>query len=130
MVPSASTKGFSNGFIPTQLTQDTSDIPTDTKGNLLAFTSHRDGNWEAYLMDLNSGQIKNLSNNSNSDDGLPTISPDGNWMAFVSNRDGQWAVWAVLATGGTPAKLFDLPTNMPWGNGDRSWTNERISWGS
>jgi hypothetical protein len=29
-VPAASTKGFSDGFIPRQLTKDTSDVPTDT----------------------------------------------------------------------------------------------------
>jgi uncharacterized repeat protein (TIGR01451 family) len=128
-VPSASTKGFSDGFIPRQLTQDTSDIPSDTKGNLITFTSRRDGNWEAYVMDLNGDGIRNLSNSPTSDDGLPTISPDGYWVAFVSNRGGQWAIWAVPAAGGEVQKLFDLPTNAPWGTGDRDWTNERISWG-
>ncbi|MBE7472408.1 MAG: hypothetical protein DPW09_16445 [Anaerolineae bacterium] len=128
-VPSASTKGFSDGFIPRQLTQDTSDIPSDTKGNLIAFTSHRDGNWEAYVMDLNGDGVRNLSNSPDSDDGLPTISPDGDWVAFVSNRGGQWAIWAVPAAGGEAQKLFNLPTNTPWGTGDRDWVNERISWG-
>lgn len=129
-VPSASTKGLSNGFIPRQLTRESSDIPADTKGNLITFTSQRDGNWEAYMMDLNGGGVKNLSNSPASNDGLPTISPDGNWVAFVSDRSGLWAVWAVPITGGDPQKLFDLPTAQPWGDGDRSWTNERISWGS
>lgn len=128
-VPSASTKGFSDGFIPRQLTQDTSDIPSDTKGNLIAFTSHRDGNWEAYVMDLNGDGTRNLSNSPDSDDGLPTLSPDGYWVAFVSNRGGQWAIWAVPAAGGEAQKLFNLPTNTPWGAGDRDWVNERISWG-
>lgn len=129
LVPSASTKGFSNGFIPRQLTRDTSDIPSDSKGNLIAFTSRRDGNWEAYAMDLNGNGVRNLSNNPDSNDGLPSLSPDGSWVAFVSNRGGQWAVWAVPAAGGEAEKLFDLPTNAPWGTGDRDWINERISWG-
>ncbi|NJN92883.1 MAG: hypothetical protein HC875_01700 [Anaerolineales bacterium] len=129
LVPSASTKGFSDGFIPRQLTRDTSDIPSDSKGNLIAFTSRRDGNWEAYVMDLNGDGIRNLSNSPDSDDGLPAISPDGYWVAFVSNRGGQWAVWAAPVAGGDAQKLFDLPTNAPWGSGDRDWTNERISWG-
>lgn len=129
IVPSASTKGFSDGFIPTQLTQDTSDIPTDTKGQLIAFMSQRDGNWEVYVMDLNGAGVKNLSNSPNSNDGLATISPDGNWIAFVSDRDGQWAVWVIPAVGGSAQKLFDLPVGTPWGNGRRAWTNERISWG-
>jgi hypothetical protein len=129
IVPSTSTKGFSDGFIPRQLTSDTSDIPSDTKGNFIAFTSYRDGNWEAYVMDLNGDDVKNLSNSPDSNDGLPAISPDGHWVAFVSDRDGHWAVWAAPITGGDVQKLFDLPTDYPWGDGARNWTNERISWG-
>jgi hypothetical protein len=129
IVPSSSTKGFSNGFIPRQLTKDTSDIPSDTKGNLIAFTSRRDGDWEAYVMNLNGTGVKNLSNNSISNDGLPTISPDGNWLAFVSDRNEQWAIWVAPVVGGAAQKLFDLPADNPWGDGDRTWTNERISWG-
>ena len=129
IVPSASTKGFSNGFIPRQLTQATSDMPSDTKGNLIAFTSQHDGNWEAYIMDINGAGIRNLSNSPLSNDGLPTISPDGNAVAFVSDRDGQWAVWVVSVHGGPAQKLFDLPVEVPWGDRSRVWTNERISWG-
>lgn len=128
-VPASSTKGFSNGFIPRQLTKDTSDIPSDTKGNLIAFTSRRDDNWEAYVMNLDGTGVKNVSNSPDSNDGLPTISPDGNWVAFVSDRSGQWAVWGVSIAVGQAKKLFDLPTDNPWGDGVRTWTNERISWG-
>lgn len=128
-VPSASTKRASNGFIPDQLSHDSSDTPSDTKGNLIAFTSWRDGNWEAYVMSLNGTNPKNLSNNATANDGLPTISPDGNWVAFVSDRGGAWAIWVVAVAGGPARKLFDLPAAMPWGDGDRAWTNERISWG-
>jgi len=130
IVSSTSTRGFSDGFIPRQLTHYTDDIPSDTKGNLIAFTSHREGNWEAYLMGLDGAGVKNLSNSPNSNDGLPTISPDGNWVAFVSDRSGRWAVWVVPVAGGSARKLFDLPGDNPWGDGDRAWTNERISWGA
>jgi hypothetical protein len=129
IVSSTSTRGFSDGFIPRQLTHSTEDIPSDTKGNLIAFTSHQEGNWEAYLMGLDGAGVKNLSNSPNSNDGLPTISPDGNWVAFVSDRSGRWAVWVVPVAGGSAHKLFDLPSDNPWGDGDRAWTNERISWG-
>jgi len=128
IVPAASTKGFSDGFIPRQLTKDTSDIPADTKGDLIAFTSRRDGDWEVYVMDLNGMNLRNLSTSQESNDGLPTISPDGQWVAFVSDRGGQWSVWAVPTGGGQTEKLFDLP-DTPWGSDDLSWTNERISWG-
>jgi hypothetical protein len=128
IVPSISTRGLSDGFIPRQLTRETSDIPADTKGALITFSSHRDGNWEAYIMDLNGNNVTNLSNNSTSNDGLPTLSPDGKWVAFVSDRSGVWAVWVVSVAGGPAQKLFDLPVEIPWGDGDRSWVNERISW--
>jgi hypothetical protein len=129
MVGSWATKSLSNGAMPIQLTQDGSDIPSDTKGNLIAFTSHRDGDWEAYVMSLDGTQVRNLSKNPNSNDGLPTISPDGNWVAFVSDRGGRWAVWLVPVTGGPAQKLFNLPAGTPWGNNDQTWLNERISWG-
>ncbi len=123
----SSTKGYSNGFLPTQLTHHTSDVPTDTKGNWVAFMSQQEGNWESYVMDLNGGGVKNLSN-SPFNDGLGSLSPGGNWVAFVSDRSGEWAVWAVSVAGGEPQKILDLP-EIPWANGHRTWTNERISWG-
>ena len=129
IVPASSTKGFSNGFIPRQLTRDSSDTPSDTKGDLIAFTSQRDGDFEAYVMNLNGEGVRNLSNSPDSSDGLPTVSPDGNWVAFVSDRGGRWAVWVVPTVGGSAQKLFDLPSNIPWGDGGRVWMNERISWG-
>jgi Tol biopolymer transport system component len=129
IVSSTSTRGFSEGFIPRQLTHNTSDIPSDTKGDLIAFTSHREGDWEAYVMGLDGSGVKNLSNSPDSNDGLPTISPDGNWVAFISDRSGRWAVWVSPVAGGPTQKLFDLPGDSPWGDGDRAWTNERISWG-
>jgi Tol biopolymer transport system component len=79
-------------------------------------------------MDLNGMGLRNLSNNQEANDGLPTISPDGQWVAFVSDRDGQWGIWVVPTEGGQAEKLFDLP-NIPWGSDDLVWTNERISWG-
>jgi len=127
-VPAGSTPGFSDGITPVPLSQEPSDLPSDTRGNLLAFSSQRDGNWEAYLMKLDGGEPVNLSSSPASDDGLPAISPDGQWVAFVSNRGGGWAVWVTPASGGEAAKLFDLPAN-PWGSGDRDWLTERISWG-
>lgn len=128
-VGSWATKGLSDGATPAQLTYNTGDIPTDTYGNSVVFMSDRDGNWEAYIMGLDGSNVRNLSNSSATNDGLPTISPDGNWVAFASDRGGAWAVWVVPIVGGTPQKLFDFPSPVPWGSHERSWTNERLSWG-
>ncbi len=129
IVPSASTKSLSNGFIPRQLATYSDDTPSDSRGDLITFTSRRDGNWEAYVMDLNGAGVTNLSNNPASNDGLPALSPDGAWVAFVSDRGGRWAIWVIPVVGGDARKLFDLPVENPWGDGDRNWLNERISWG-
>ena len=129
-IPSSSTSGVSDGSIPVQLTDNFGDIPSDTKGNLLTFTTQRDGDWEAYVITLSEEnvRVRNLSQSPTSNDGLPTISPDNEWVAFVSDREGQWAVWVTDIKGDSAQKLFNLPTDIPWGNGNRAWTNERISW--
>jgi hypothetical protein len=140
-VPSYSTKGFSDGIQPVRLTDQADDRPSDSEGNLVAFTSKRDGDWEAYIMDISARQVnnlldksvvKNLSQSPTSNDGIPTISPDGKWVAFVSDRSGRWAVWVVPADGsGQPTRLFDLPSDQPWAADDtRPWYTERLSWGS
>jgi hypothetical protein len=133
-VPSASTRSHSESFIlPVRLTDHSDDLPSDSEGNWVAFSSHRDGDWEAYVMDLNGGQVRNLSQSPASNDGLPTLSPDGQWTAFVSDRSGRWAVWVVPTAGGQPTYLFDLPSDAPWGSpwgsGEQGWLSERISWG-
>jgi hypothetical protein len=129
IVPGLSTKGFSNGITPDPLTDHPSDVPSDTKGNLIAFSSQREGNWEVYLMNLDGSGLRNLSHNSEAKDGLPTISPDGSWVAFVSNKGDSWAVWAASVDDRQIHKLFDLPADRQIGKDDLDWLNERLSWG-
>lgn len=113
------------------LTDHSSDLPSDTKGNLIAFSTQRDGDWEAYIMNLDGSAERNISQSLGSNDGLPTISPDGHWVAFASDRSGRWAIWVAPANGTQPpTKLFDIPKEQPWGLGaERVWVTERISWG-
>ncbi|MEW5958197.1 MAG: protein kinase, partial [Chloroflexota bacterium] len=130
IVGSWGNKRSGNGETPRKIADGTSLIPTDTRGNWVAFHSRESGDWEAYVMDLNGAGMVNLSNSPTSNDGLPTLSPDGQWVAFASDREGSWAVYAVSMSGGPPTKLFDFPKSNPWGaGGDREWTNERMSWG-
>jgi hypothetical protein len=128
-VGSWGTKQFSNGETPRKIADGTSLTPTDTKVNLVAFHGQETGNWEAFVMDLNGAGVVNISNSPNSNDGLPTISPNGQWVAFASDREGGWAVYIAPSSGGSATKLFDIPIGNPWGTGDRSWQNERMSWG-
>ena len=125
----------SRGGLEAQLVLSTSDArPSDSRGNRLYFSSSTiDGNWEAYAVNLDGSDLANLSNSPESQDGLPTASPDGQWVAFVSDRAGPWGIFILPASGGTPELLLDLSsinTNpSPWGAGDHDWTNERITWG-
>lgn len=120
--------GASEPFLR-QLTGNKADVPTDSKGNLIAFMSRGATDWDVYVMRLDGAWIKNLSNNPAAQDGLPVLSPDGKWVAFVSNRDGKWAVWAVSVVDGQLRKLFDVPAETLWDNGTKTWMDQRITWG-
>ena len=112
--------------LPTQLTNDSSDMAPAAHGNKVAFMSMRDGNWEIYSINTDGSDLKRLTDNG-VNDGLPTFSPDGQFIAFVSDEGGQWAIWAMNADGSGRRKLFDL--NGGYGSGaEYDWTTERISW--
>ncbi|MCX6043964.1 MAG: hypothetical protein NT075_02545 [Chloroflexi bacterium] len=111
-----------------QLTNNQQDIPTDSKGNLIAFMGRGADDWEVYVTRLDGAWVKNVSNNADAQDGLPTLSPDGKWVAFLSNRDDKWAVWVAPIAEGPARKVFDLPTGAPWDEGAKNWQDQRITW--
>ncbi len=121
------------GINPTEIFTGTVEAyPTDSKKNWIAYHMKGDSSdWEAYVIDLDSREIVNISNSPSSSDGLPTLSPDGQWVAFASNREGEdkWAIYVAPIRGGQARKVRDFPKANPWGSGDRDWTNERMSWG-
>ena len=77
----------------------------------IAFASDRDGNWEIYVMDVDGGNPRNLTNDP-SDDRDPSWSPDGKRIVFFSNRDGHVIdgrptseIYVMDADGGNPQNL-------------------------
>ena len=52
-------------------------------GSLVAFASNRNGPWDIYILELNTGEIRQFTNTF-AYDGNPTWSPDGQWLAYES----------------------------------------------
>lgn len=70
----------------------------------LAFQSRKDGNWEIYVLDLDTAKISRLTNNL-AYDGAPTWSPDAKQIAFESYRAQDLDVWRMNADGSSPMNL-------------------------
>ena len=68
-------------------------------GDLLAFTSTRDGNAELYAADLLEDRLWRLTNNVAHDDHA-AFSADGRTLAFESTRRGVFGVYVMPALGG------------------------------
>jgi hypothetical protein len=114
------------GGAPKMLTDWPGDIPTDNLSNQVLVMSDRDGDWNIYLVNPQSGSARPLTT-SRGQDGLATASPDANFIAFASDRDGKWGIYVMRTDGSDQRKLFDLDGG--YGQGDRDWRQERISWG-
>ena len=68
-------------------------------GELLAFTSNRDGNAELYAVELSDKRLWRLTYDQAQDD-RATFSPDGRSVAFESSRGGSFGVLVMPALGG------------------------------
>ena len=84
-------------------------ISDQQKGKIM-FTSKRDGNFEVYLMDDDSTNVVNLTNNASTDYGL-NWSPDGKHILFYSNRSGNEDVWRINSDGTNPINLTNATSN-------------------
>ena len=62
--------------------------------DLLAFTSNRGLYWDLYLLDLNSGNLRKLTETPGFE-GHPTWSPDGRWIAYETNYDGDFDIYIL-----------------------------------
>lgn len=73
-------------------------------GRSLAFNSNRSGDLDVFVMDLETGEVRRLTHDSESEE-LTGWSRDGEWVYFTSNVQdisGMQDVYRVGATGGTP----------------------------
>ena len=124
---------LNDGSNPRQLTDDPSDTSPDwsSRGDQIAFVSHRSGNWDLYVMGGDGSGLKPLTTDP-SNEGLPCWSPDGERIAFISDRGGQWGLYTMAADGGHVqlVHLIDGTYTPPaWSNyAGRGPASEQISW--
>ena len=102
-------------------------------GRAVAFMSNVAGNWDIYVLDVASSQVRRLTDHPASD-GLPAWSPDGQAIAFVSDRGGHWGLWAAGVNGAAEREIAVLPGSV---DGrvefepdylNHGWLEEQIAW--
>jgi TolB protein len=67
-------------------------------GAMIAFMSHRDGNWEIYVMNADGSDQRRLTFN-NHEDWRPSWSPDGRQLAYPSMRTGNFDIYVINSDG-------------------------------
>jgi TolB protein len=93
-------------------------------GRLVAFASNRDGAWDLYTLDLQSGGVVRITHTAQYD-AAPTFSPDGRWLAYETLVDdgGGLEIYVQPVDQSSPAqRLTDDPaadTAPAWSPGGR-----------
>lgn len=71
----------------------------------IVFTSHRDYNWEIYVMDAQGGSVRNLTNTPDRDETQAVWLPDGSGIVYAVEFDGQSDLYVMDPDGGNPRPL-------------------------
>jgi Tol biopolymer transport system component len=106
-----------------KLTSEHDDFPGwSPKGDVIAFTSFRDGDFEIYTIRPDGSDLKRITHDGGND-AHGAWSPDGEWYLFSSSRVG-WKDEAMLCGGGDQpyAELFAM---HPDGSGLRQLTDNQ-----
>lgn len=69
-------------------------------GTRIAFASHRNGNWDLYLLEVATGEVSRLTDHPHYD-GAPAWSPDGELIAFESMRAGDLDIFTLRLSDGS-----------------------------
>jgi Tol biopolymer transport system component len=80
---------------------------------LLAFTGKKLLGWDAYVYDLTSRAVTQLTRGGKAC--RPHFSPDGRRIAFVSTQaDGKGDIWIMNPDGSSPERLTELPETFDY----------------
>jgi serine/threonine-protein kinase len=83
------------GYDGQQITFEASDsYPSWSRNNVLAFCTQRDGNWEIYTLNLNTGSMERVTEREGTDV-TPVFSPDGREIYLRTDTYGGWRVTAL-----------------------------------
>ncbi len=91
-----------------------SPMPTKQRFNEspghIVFQSDRDGDWDIYVLNVEDGELVQLTHNT-ADDEYPVWSPDGRQIAFKSNRTGNFDIYVMQADGTDQRQVTVHPGN-------------------
>ena len=73
-------------------------------GQLIAFDSNLEGQFEIYVIPAAGGKPRRLTSHP-ANDHIPSFSRDGKWIYFSSNRTGEYQIWKIPASGGDAVQV-------------------------
>lgn len=89
-------------FVPLALAA--APAPKAAPSRVLVVSAYKDGNYDVFLVQPATGEVKNLTENKAADTD-PIWSPDGARIAFVSDREGGPDIWTMKPDGSDLAQL-------------------------
>ena len=109
------------GFLASfRVTERSGAVLPITRTPQIAFASHRDGNWEIYLTDID-GKNQTRLTRRDPQDRFPLWSPDRSQIAFGSQVGGDhWELWVMNVDGTTPRFL----ATQIVAKGHRQWSHD------
>ena len=92
----------------------------NSDGTKIAFSSNRDGQWDIYILDLQTGNTDRFTN-TRAYDGNPTWSPDGQWLAYESYNQNNLDIFIQDIEG----TVGSIPlTNHPAADYAPAWSDQ------
>ena len=90
--------GHENPIRLTNHPADDRDPAWSPDGRYLAFSSHRDGNWELYVKDVRTGTLTRLTYTLDFEGG-PSWSPDGQWLVYEGYSEDNLDIYITRLDG-------------------------------